>query len=1000
VNIAKFQDAIRQVIESHEIFRTRLQTIPGFRIPVQEMSDLHTDLVFRHGARVENEMDTESLFRTIVNARERQSLLEITFHPYSQSRHLVALRASPFIADAQTLRNIVYEAASEYNGYDARTAPIIQYGDYSEWRNDLETDENDLSCEARAFWNENVNRDLASARLTAYDRMPRNAEYWPMAAPVHLSDDVWRRLCQRAESEGVEVSSLLTACWAAMLHRYTALSEIPIGITTSGRIGPELAGSMGPYAQVVPLWQHVNSSWQLSRLAQSYSNNSGLASVWQNYFCWPAKIEDASPFCAFGFAFDSETRSVCFDSIRLRIVAENAVTDRFTLQLQFLQTVSGVIAQLVYDPQIFSAEQATGFVRRFELLCSAAPESWSTPIGRLPVITPADRRFLLLRGNCDHRRLDEAQPGGIHRSFEKQAELTPDRVAAVYSSTTLTYRELNQRANRLAHRLRTMGVKPEMTIGILLGRCIHLPVAILGILKAGAAYVALDSTSGAKERLGHILAETNTRIIVTRRAAAYDLDRQLQVIFIDDDPSLHSCSDENPADLARAGNLAYVLYTSGSSGFPKGVMIRHLALMNLWAALKREIYRDPSPEPLRATLNAPISFDSSVKQILLLLGGHTLHIIPEELRVDPHAFVSYLRENDINVLDCTPSYIRRLLEADLLECPDYSPRIALIGGETIDPVLWWRLGQSRMHCYNVYGPTECTVDATIERIAPMSECPSIGAPLDNVNTYVLDEDMELQPVGIPGILYIGGRGVARGYYGQPALTAERFVPSPFDETGERLYCTGDLVRMLPNRKLEYLGREDNQMKLRGFRIEPGEITAALYKDENVVDATVLLHHGDLEHPQLIAYVVPRLKSGLRPDQLRASLSDRIPEYMLPNVIIFLDELPVNTSGKIDHLLLEELTPSYTLSSQHNSPPSTPTESWLTQTWASVLNVENVGVCDNFFQLGGHSLSAMQVVARVRKHFSIDVPFAQLFQKPTIAALAKIIDEAICATSCQ
>ncbi|HZN09593.1 MAG TPA: non-ribosomal peptide synthetase, partial [Pyrinomonadaceae bacterium] len=569
-----------------------------------------------------------------------------------------------------------------------------------------------------------------------------------------------------------------------------------------------------------------------------------------------------------------------------------------------------------------------------------------------------------------------------------QVERTPAVAAVVYEDEQLSYRELNERANQLAHYLRRLGVGPETLVALLMERSLDLVVGVMGILKAGGAYVPLDPSYPA-ERIAVMLEPvplllTQERFLTTHHTA--------QTVCLDRDwTAIAAESTANPAHHTTPRNIAYAIYTSGSTGQPKGVMIEHRSLLNLLAALDDLVYHEYQP-PLRLTINAPLVFDASVHQLIQLGAGHTLYPLPAAARTDPAAFSEFLARHHIEVLDCTPPHLRMLLERGLDRNP--ALKFILAGGEALDP-LWSQLANNdTVACYNVYGPTECTVDSVGCRVTNDTR-PIIGKPLANVGVYVLDEYLNPAGIGMTGELYHSGPGLARGYLNRPDLTAERFIPHPFShEPGARLYRTGDLVKDQPDGNLVFLGRCDHQVKLRGHRVELGEIQSLLLTHPSVKDAVVLLREQTLA-----AYVVMEESlTGSR--ELRQYLRERLPDYMVPAAIVELDQLPLTRNGKLDRSRLP--APAFAQQQETFVAPRTPTEESLARIWSEVLNVERLGVNDNFFDLGGHSLRATQVISRMQDVFGVELPLRVLFEAPTVAELAEKVDtygvQNVCATA--
>jgi amino acid adenylation domain-containing protein len=581
----------------------------------------------------------------------------------------------------------------------------------------------------------------------------------------------------------------------------------------------------------------------------------------------------------------------------------------------------------------------------------------------------------------------------VHELFEKQVEQTPDAVAVSFEDQRLSYAELHRRSNQLAHYLRKAGVGQETPVAIFLERSLEMIVALMGVLKAGGAYLPLETTHP-KGRLQYVLEDAQARVILTQEQTATMLpEHRARVICLDSDWStVAEETDETPAVNATADNLAYVIYTSGSTGGARGVMVQHRSVVNLATSLREKVYA-AHQSPLRVSLNAPLMFDSSVKQLIQLLYGHELCVIPEDVRRDGELLVAYIKLHEIDVLDCTPSQLRLLLAGGFFEADSQAPVLVLVGGETIDEETWHLLGSSkRTSFFNVYGPTECTVDTTVQRIDPGSTEVLIGRPLGNVKTYLLDTHNHPAPLGVFAELFIGGAGVARGYLAEPDLTAQRFVPDPFSgKAGTRLYRSGDRVRYRPGGEISFIGRLDYQVKIRGHRIEPGEVEAALRKDPQVREAIVVNSEERRGEKRLVAYIVARQQATMSLTALQKGLRENLPDYMMPTGWVLLDEIPLTPSGKVDRAALPDAGQMRLDTGQSFVAPPTLIEETLAAIWRQVLNLDQVGSNDNFFWLGGHSLLATQIISRIRESFQVELPVRSLFELPTLTELSKRIE---------
>ncbi|MDZ4343796.1 MAG: amino acid adenylation domain-containing protein, partial [Candidatus Binatia bacterium] len=578
---------------------------------------------------------------------------------------------------------------------------------------------------------------------------------------------------------------------------------------------------------------------------------------------------------------------------------------------------------------------------------------------------------------------DYAKDVCLHRLFEAQVERTPDAVAVTFENKQLTYRELNRRANQLAHYLKKLGVGPEVLVGICVERSPEMIIGILGVLKAGGAYVPLDPAYP-KERLAFILEDSQASILLTQQRLAGSLaERSARVICLDADwDDIVRESDKDTSRGLLPGNLAYVLYTSGSTGKPKGVAIEHksAAAFLSWAHI---VF---TPQQLAGVLaSTSICFDLSVFELFAPLTSGGKVIVAEDVLALP----KLRTPSEVTLVNTVPSALAELLRVNGIPP---SVRTINLAGEPLSAKLVQQIYEatSAENVYDLYGPSEATTYSTWAIRTP--EGPqTIGKPISNTQIYILDDHLNPVPLGVAGELHIGGAGLARGYWNQPELTAEKFIPDPFgDQPGARLYKTGDVARYLPDGNIEFLGRIDHQVKIRGFRIELGEIESVLCQHPAVQQAVVLAREDIPREKQLVAYLVPK-ESTPTTNDLRSFLQQKLPDYMVPSFFVFLDALPLTPNGKIDRKALPAPDQTRPDLAAPFVAPRTPVEEVLEDIWAEVLGLTQIGIHDNFLELGGHSLRATQIASRVRDAFQVELPLPCLFATPTIAGLAKIIE---------
>ena len=653
--------------------------------------------------------------------------------------------------------------------------------------------------------------------------------------------------------------------------------------------------------------------------------------------------------------------------------------------LTFTRHEHEITGTVEFNRGVFARPSVERFAAHVVQALHEALKDTSRKVSELQVLTEAERRQLLVEWNDTEATYP--QDRCVHELFEAQAERTPDAPAVSFAAQRLTYRELDERANQLAHRLQKLGVGPETLVAVYMRRSPEMVVGLLGILKAGGAYLPLDPTYPA-ERLAFMLADSRASVILTQQELAGRLPTHgARLVCLEAEAEAVAAeSAARPRSGATADNLAYVIYTSGSTGRPKGVLIQHLGVCNLSTAQASTFNVGPQDRVLQF---ASLSFDASAFEIVMaLLKGATLCLENQDSLLLSQTLIQALREHEITNATLPPSVLASLPEESLPTL-----QTLIVAGEACPAELVARWADGRRF-FNAYGPTEATVWATVARCLDATRKPPIGRPIPNTQIYILDADGQPVPVGLPGELHIGGPGLARGYLNRPELTAERFVPNAFSrEAGARLYKTGDLARYLPDGEVEFLGRIDEQVKLRGYRIELGEIEAVLGQLPGVQEAVVLAREDVAGEKRLVAYVVAGAEQAPKMSDLRSALRERLPEYMVPAFFVFLDEMPLTTSGKVNRRALpapeqfrQELALDYV-------EPRTPVEATVAGIWAEVIGIERVGVYDNFFELGGHSLLATQLVSRVREAFNVELPLKAFFSiEPTVARLTELIEE--------
>jgi amino acid adenylation domain-containing protein/non-ribosomal peptide synthase protein (TIGR01720 family) len=1013
--------ALRRVIERHEILRTGFRPLPQIKTPVQVIAE-RGELSWRtcelpaqdereRRAAIERLFEEEARLLSRTGTQLRAALAEA-----GPGRRVLVLTAPSMCADSKSLHNLMREVARCYAEAGGSASEggeeAVQYVQFSEWQNELLEDEESAG---KGWWRQAA-QGAPAAPVLPLEREGSGGEAGA-DRPTGPREVIERRLGEAeaaalrnlAGGEDGGEEALLLACWQVLLWRLSRQSHFTVGYVCDGRKYEELYDALGLFAKAVPLAVHLEEGMRLDELLGHVVGDTAKAYAWQESYQWQQGGVDAgkqpAPLSAgVGFEYTERPERASVRGVAFSIFKQYYRLENFKLHLTCVRDGDSVVAELHYDPDFFDAADVERLGGQFVTLVRGALESPRARVGELEILSEAERQQLLFGWN--HTATEDDIGRLVHELFEEQVGRTPDGVAVACGGERLTYAELNARANRLAHTLRRGGVRAETPVALYLGRSTEMIVGLLGILKAGGAYVPLD-TEHPPGRLALQLAEIQSPFMITQAALAGRLpDFKGEIICLNRDRArLEGEAATNPEPSSGPRNLCYVIYTSGSTGSPKGVGVTHRNLVNyaLFICRKLRLGEAAGDTPLHFATVSTLSADLGNTCIFpSLISGGCLHVLAQDVVMDGERFVRYLAAHPLDVLKIVPSHLGALMAA--AEGRNLLPRkYLLLGGEALTYELFGKISEAAGDCrvINHYGPTETTVgsltfDASDDAGPPRGGARSVpvGRPIANTQAYVLDRSLKPVPVGVPGELYIGGAGVARGYLDKPAQTAERFVPHHFSvgDGGARLYKTGDLARLMPDGSIEFLGRVDNQVKIRGYRIEPGEIEATLLRHEGVRQAVVLAREDEPGHKRLVAYLVAAGGHAPPVADLRAFLGRSLPDYMIPAAFVTLESLPLTTNGKIDRRALpapDQLRPE--LPNRFVAPRNT-VEEKLADIWRQVLGVERVGVNDNFFELGGDSILSLQIIARAGRD-GLRIAPKQLFEFPTIAVLAPVIGRA-------
>jgi amino acid adenylation domain-containing protein len=991
--------SLEEVVRRHEPLRTRFVSEEGqpaqvvmapaeFRLPMRSLRTLPIEERQAETMRLAAE-EAQRPFDLSAELPLRAELLQL-----DEEEHVLLVTAHHIVSDGWSMRVLVEELAEVYGalaaGGDVPQHDLaIQYADYAAWQRACLQGE---VLEAHlAYWKEQLAGCEFVLDLPAARPRPPVQTFSGATAALELPMGLGPALKELSRREGVTLFMTLLAAFDVLLHRYTGQDDFVVGTPIAGRSRPELEELVGLFVNTLALRADLSGDPTFRELLTRIREAALGAYAHQDLpfeklveELQPRRDPSRTPLFQVMLALQTDpTEELRLGELEVGLLKVETGTSKFDLVLSLTEGTDGRLeGSLEYNTDLFDTAAAEGMTRHLRTLLEAVAQNPDRRVSELPLMGEDERRQVLFGWNHTGA---EYEPECLHRLFEEQAARTPDAVAVVFGDERLSYAELNERADRLAHRLRGEGVGPESRVGVLLNRSSWLVVSLLAVLKAGGAYVPLDPAYP-YERLRFMLEDSGAGVLLTEEGLRRHLpEHSAKVVCVDAGwDALAREATGGTAATVTPRNLAYVIYTSGSTGRPKGVGIEHGSA----AALLRWAHEVFDAESLAGVLaSTSVCFDLSVFELFVPLGRGGKVILADNALHLPELGAA----GEVTLVNTVPSAIAELLRVGGIPA---STRTVNLAGEPLQARLVRQLYEldTVEQVFNLYGPTEDTTYSTF--VLTRSDRPvTIGRPVALTRLYLLDRYMQPTPAGAPGEVYIGGAGLARGYLGRPALTAERFVPDPFSgEAGARLYRTGDLARRLPDGELDYLGRVDHQVKLRGFRIELGEIEAALRARAGVEDAVAVVREEASGEKRLVAYVVAA-QGGPAPDagELRDHLRERLPEYMVPQSFVALDALPLTPNGKLDRRALP--APQQSERGAGYVAPRTPVEEKLAAAWRELLGIERVGVNDNFFDLGGHSLLLTQLASRIRSGFGVELPLRSLFEATTVAELSALVERA-------
>lgn len=1008
LDIPALEQSLREIVNRHEALRTTFAVVDGQ--PVQRISppgafDLPV-IDIRNIPDAGREAEAQRLIAQEIEHRfdlARGPLFLAKLLHLAKEEYILIVAMHHIVSDGWSFGVFTQELTTLYPAFMAGEPSSlpelpIQYADFAYWQRQWL--QKDVLEEQLAYWKQQLGGELPVLDLPADHPRPANQTFNGAIQKFTLPPATLNQLKALSRQEKSSLFMVLLAAFNVLLHRYTGQEDVIVGSPIANRNRSELENLIGFFINNLVLRSDLSGNpgfrellGQVRELTlEAYAHPDTpfelLVEALQ-----PKRDTSRPPlFQVMLILQNAPWEKVELPGLSLQPIEADAAAAKYDLSLYIWEeedpaATEGLCVVFEYNTDLFEKATIVRMMAHFQTLLEAIVRDPNQKISDLPLLADAERQQLLVGWN--NTQTGYAKEQGIHQLIEKQVKQTPDAIAVAYKDKSITYKELNQRANMVAHHLQTLGVGSNVFAGIYMERSLEMMVGLLGILKAGGAYVPLDP-SFPQERLAYMLEDSQARVLLTQEQLLSDAPRHnAQVVCLDRDWELIAQqSEENTVNRIEPDSLAYVIYTSGSTGKPKGVQIEHRTFVNFLTSMQKEPGLNKEDILLAVTT---LSFDIAGLELFLpLITGAQVVLVSSAVSSDGTQLLKALERSKATVMQATPATWRLLLASGWQQ--NNSSLKILCGGEAMPRELADQLLSRSNDVWNMYGPTETTVWSTVSKVEAGDGPVSIGRPIANTQIYILDPQMQPVPIGVPGELHIGGDGLARGYLNRPELTGQKFIPDPFNNNPHaQLYKTGDLARYLHDGNIEFFGRIDHQVKVRGFRIELGEIEAVLEQHPAIGQAVVTAREDIPGDKRLVAYL---LATDPPPtvSELRNFLKESLPDYMVPSVFMFMAAFPLTPNKKVDRRALPppdslrpELEAAYVA-------PQTEVERTIAPIWQEVLNVEKVGVHDNFFDMGGHSLLLVQVQNKLQKAFGRDIPVADMFRYPTIDTLTKYLSQ--------
>ena len=999
VDVELIQRSLNVIVQRHEVLRT------SFRMINEQPMQVIASSLFLPLPVVDLRKNSEDERETVVLQLAREELrqpFDLIQGPLIRAKllwldedeYLLLLTMHHLVSDGWSMDVLFQELVTLYEAFSSgQPSPLpelpIQYGDFAVWQREML--QGNILAEHLAYWKKQLSGrpsglELPADHLRLQDTTSRGSTYH-----VTLPRELTEALKELSRRERVTLYMTLVASFQTLLYRYTGQDDLVIGTITAGRTQRDTEALIGFFANTLVLRTNLsgNPTFRelLGRVREVILDAQAHQDLPFEYLVKelrPERYAGRNPLFQVLISLKSPLSTLPSGWTMNQLEIETGAS-RFDLALDIKDGSEGLVCSFEYSTDLFDRATIVRMAGHLQTLLEAVVADPGRQLAEFPLLTEPERHQILVEWNAT--AVDYPRNLCIHQLFENQVESTPEAVAVVFEDEHLTYRELNRRANQLAHYLQHLGVGPDVLVGICVERSLDMIVGLLGILKAGGAYLPLDPAFPS-ERIEFMLEDAQIPVLITQQHLTAQLpNHTARVVCLDtESKTLSLQSETNLLPTAHSDNLAYVIYTSGSTGRPKGVQIIHSAVVNFLLSMREQPGLRAEDTLLAVTT---LSFDIAALELFLpLVVGARVVIASQEIVADGTALMEILTRKHITVMQATPVTWRILLTAGWQG--NHSLKI-ICGGEALPPDLAQKLLPKAASLWNIYGPTETTIWSSTCEIEPGEKTITIGRPIANTQMYLLDAHLQPVPIGVSGELYIGGDGLARGYLNRPELTAERFIPHPFSSnSGDRLYKTGDLARYRSDGTIEHLGRLDFQVKIRGYRIELGEIEAVLNQHPAVQQAVVVAREDVPGDKRLVAYLVMKKGLDTTVEDLKHHVTKQVPAYMVPSVFMILDAMPLTPNGKVDRGAFPVPESSRYSSNDSFVVPTLPLHGQLVQIWEELLDARPIGTRDNFFDLGGHSLLAARLVNRIEQDWGKKIPLNTLLADATIERLAEVI----------